>query len=397
MAKYKLSAVQVKQAPKGKYGDGNGLWLIKQSKDTGSWMLRISVHGTLRHMGLGSIHDVPLSAARAAAEKWRAIAKDGTDPIQERERQRQKHGLRRHLLADVALDAFEAQKGRLKDGGKAGRWFSPLELHVLPKLGQTPISDIDQIAIRDTLKPLWKAKPATAQKAIQRLGIVLKHGAALGYDVDLQAVAKAIALLGTIKLKTKHIPSMDWREVPVFYASLCDGKVSQLALRLMILTGLRSGSLRYLMPDFIDGDILKVPGIFMKSGVDFDVPLAPAALKVIEDAKRHARGDFLFPGRRGNVISDMTLSQYMKRAGHSARPHGFRSSLRVYLAEHGCPRDVAEMCLSHNVMSKVEASYQRSSLLEIRRRWLIQWSAFVTTGVDDLNNMNPNSEITKSV
>ena len=57
------------------------------------------------------------------------------------------------MLADVSLDAFESRKAELKGDGKAGRWFSPLELHVLPKLGRVPIADIDQRDIRDVPGP----------------------------------------------------------------------------------------------------------------------------------------------------------------------------------------------------------------------------------------------------
>ena len=77
-----------------------------------------------------------------------------------------------------------------------------MELHVLPKLGKVPIADIDQIDIRDTLAPIWHDKAETASKAMDRLGICLKHAAALGLDVDLQATMKARALLG----KQRHKP-----------------------------------------------------------------------------------------------------------------------------------------------------------------------------------------------
>ena len=80
------SAVTVRQAPAGKYGDGGGLWLFKSRKDAGSWVLRVAVHGRLRHMGLGSIADVGLKEAREAAEKWRAAVRAGHDPIKERKR-----------------------------------------------------------------------------------------------------------------------------------------------------------------------------------------------------------------------------------------------------------------------------------------------------------------------
>lgn len=101
-----------------------------------------------------------------------------------------------HVLNDIALDAFESRKAELKGDGKAGRWFSPLELHILPKLGKMPVSEIDQRDIRDALAPIWHEKSETARKAMNRLGICIKHAAALGLDVDIQATEKAKALLG---------------------------------------------------------------------------------------------------------------------------------------------------------------------------------------------------------
>ncbi len=112
-------------------------------------------------------------------------------------------------------------------------------------------------------------------------------------------------------------------------------------------------------------------------------------LAIIEEAKPHARNGLLFPGSQGKPCSDMTLSRFMQRRGMEQRPHGFRSSLRVFLAEKGCPRDIAEMILGHSVLGKVEASYMRSDLIDIRRGWLDRWSRFVTTGKDDASEFVP--------
>jgi hypothetical protein len=199
-ARDKLSNMKVQKAGPGKYSDGAGLWLHKREDGGAQWVLRVTVHGRRREMGLGSLADVSLKQAREAGEKWRAMARDGKDPIKERERERREQQRADNTLAAVAADAFEARKAQLKDDGKAGRWFSPLKLHVLPKLGKVPVEDIDQQDIKMTLAPLWHAKADTARKAMDRLNIVMRHGAALGLDVDLQAVAKAKALLG----RTRH-------------------------------------------------------------------------------------------------------------------------------------------------------------------------------------------------
>jgi len=56
--------------------------------------------------------------------------------------------------------------------------------------------------------------------------------------------------------------------------------------------------------------------------------------------------------------------------------HGFRSTLSTWAADHEYPSEVHEMALSHAVGDTVERAYQRSKLLERRRKMMEQWSAF---------------------
>ena len=378
----KLSAVTVRQAPAGKYGDGGGLWLFKSRKDAGSWVLRVAVHGRLRHMGLGSIADVGLKEAREAAEKWRAAVRAGHDPIKGRERIKREAARNLHMLKDVADDFFEGYKARLKGDGTAGRWFSPLTLHVLPKLGKVPVASLDQVDIRDALRPLRDRKPETMRKALNRLNLVVRHAAALGLDVDTQVVDKAKSLIGASQVEAGNIPATTWQDVPAFYATLNDGTVTHLALRLLILTGVRSRPLRFIRADQIAGDVWTIPAEAMKgrrgATDDFRVPLSAEALSVIEQAKRHTRGGFLFPSTKKGVVSDMTLGMFMRRTGLDARPHGFRSSLRVWLAEcTDAPHEVAETVLQHVAGSKVTRAYRRTDFIEQRRALMERWADHV--------------------
>ncbi len=375
----KLSAASVKAAPPGKHSDGGGLWLFKRPDGGAQWILRVHVHGRRREMGLGSFPDVSLKEARSSSEAARALVRVGLDPIKERERKRREDARNKHLLKDVALDCFESRKAELKGDGKAGRWFTPLELHVLPKLGRVPVSDIDQRDIRDTLAPIWHDKADTARKAMNRLSLCLRHAAALGLDVDLQATDKARALLGKQRHTARHIPALPWRDVPAFYQSLNGGTITELALRLLILTAVRSSPIRQIRLDQVDGDVWTVPAEVMKgrkdATQDFRVPLTGEALAVIEAAKPFARDGFLFPNARRGVISDMTMSQYMKRRGMEARPHGFRSSFRDWVAETtNTPYDVAEAALGHVTGGTVERAYRRTDFLDQRRVLMEQWA-----------------------
>lgn len=359
----KLTAVEVKAASPGKYSDGGGLWLVKRKVGGGQWVLRVTVHGRRREMGLGSATDISLRDARTTAAKWRNLAAQEVDPIKQRKKDRRTAQRNLHILTDIATDAFESRKAELKGDGEAGRWFSPLRLHILPRLGKVPVAEIDQTDIRDTLAPIWHSKADTARKALNRLAICLKHGAALGLDVDLQAADKAKALLGAQRHKAVNVPSVPWRDVPAFYASLSDGSLTHLALRLLILTGVRFAPLRFLRLDQIEGDVWTIPGERMKgrkdATPDFRVPLSPEALAILEQASPLAREGNLFPGVRKGVISDATMSRLMERRGMIERPHGFRSSLRDWLAEATeTPHEIAETCLGHVVGGTVERAYR---------------------------------------
>ena len=381
----RLSSQFVKTAPVGKHCDGAGLWLVKRDDGGAQWVLRVTVHGRRREMGLGGFPALGLANARKLSERWRNVASAGRDPVKEREAEERAARREDITLAILTADAFESRKAELKGDGRAGRWLSPLTLHVLPKLGRVPVTDLDQRDIRDTLAPIWHTKADTARKAMNRLSIIMKHAAALGLDVDLQATEKAKALLGKSRHVSKNIPAMAWADVPSFYASLEEPTLTHLALRLLILTGLRSAPLRTIRLDQIEGDVWTVPAEGMKGRKGateaFRVPLSHEAQHIIDLARPQARNGFLFPNTRGGVISDMTLSRHMERRGLEARPHGFRTSLRTWLAEAtDAPHEVAEAMLAHVVDGGVVRAYRRTDYLEQRAKLIDRWADHVTGG-----------------
>lgn len=382
----RLSAATARGAPSGKLEDGGGLRLVKRTPLRGQWVLRLTVHGRRREMGLGPWPEVALAQARREAERARALVREGRDPIKERDRQRQEARRGGHLLREVAWEAFEAKKAELKGDGKAGRWFSVVELHVLPKIGDVPVTDLTGRDVRDCLAPIWHDKGVTANKAINRLHVILRHAAASGLPVDLGTPQNARALLGRSRHKPQNTPALPWQEVPAFYASLSDGSLSHCALRLLILTAVRSGPLRHLRPEQIEGDVWTIPGERMKGArdrtPDFRVPLSPAVLGVIEEARPLARNGWVFPNVRDGVLSDATMSRLMERRGMVARPHGFRSSFRDWCAEAAAdvPREVAEAALSHVTGGAVERAYRRTDYLDARRALMERWAGFVATG-----------------
>lgn len=72
-------------------------------------------------------------------------------------------------------------------------------------------------------------------------------------------------------------------------------------------------------------------------------------------------------------------TKVMKSHGLTARVHGFRSSMRDWLAEcTDCPDATAEAMLAHATGSKVARAYLRTDDLERRRVFMQRWADFVT-------------------
>ena len=375
----KLTDTKIKNAPKGKHSDGGGLVLrVTASKQ---WLFRFTIHSKRSEMGLGAYPNVSLKQARNLATTYRKMVAEGTNPITQRDKAILEASQARPTLDAMTVEAFEAHKRTLVGDGKAGKWLSPLRLHILPKLGAMPIEDINQRDIQRALKPIWLKIPETSRKALARLNIVIKYAAASGLDVDMQATMKAKALLGAQGDEQKHISSIPWQEIPTFYKSLSGGSMTELALQLTILTALRSGAIRNLKYEYIEEDLLTVPAHLMKGNrgkkTEFRVPLSKEALEVIEQIKPFERDGYLFPNKNKGIMSDATMARHMQRRGMQERPHGFRSSFRMWCAEAtDTPREIAETALSHVTGSKVERAYNRSDYLERRKVLMERWANY---------------------
>ena len=363
--------------PAGKYPDGQGLWLVKRSKHAGKWFVRLTIHGQRREMGLGRWPDVSIAEARGKADAARRMVRDGKDPVFEKAKLKQE--ARPLTLKEVIDDCFQARKAELRGEGRNGKWMSPLRVHIIPKIGKYPIVEIDQHILKQTLTPIWHKKAESAEKCLNRISIALRHAAALGLAVDLQVPMKAKALLGKQRRTTTHIPSMPYADVPAFYEWLeAQDTVAAAGLRMLILTVARTSEVRLsVSPEFAD-DIWTLPGDRTKTGTGRRIPLVAEAQAIIRERISGSSSQFLFPAYRGKPISDAAMATMMKRAGYSARPHGFRASFRTWVEEQtDAPFEVKEACLGHAVDTGVVGAYQRSDRLEKRRALLARWEAFV--------------------
>jgi len=397
----KLASNILSTAKPGKYSDGAGLYLLLTGRGSkgqamGSWIFRYTYLKQRYEMGLGSVQSLSLSRARAECERWRDLMNDRRNPVNPLEEKRRMetealNGKTKPTLSEIAPAAFEAIKGRLKADGEAGRWYSPLRLYVLPALGDMKVEEIHQRDIERALKPIWRSKAPTAIKALQRLGTVMKHAAALGLDVNSSAVPNARQLLGEQGHRVKNHPALPWQDVPKFFQSLNPRITAQRALMLYILIGggTRLGPLRTARTDQFFGNVWVIDGEEMKErrghGDSFRVPVTREMQRIVSWPRNEDSGGLLFASLRSRrakpkAISDQAIENIMREREERwgwpepYRPHGLRASFRSWVSEvDPSLYAVAETALAHKVGGLVERSYARNDFLEQRRALLERW------------------------
>ena len=380
----KLTAIAIKAASPGKLQDGGGLVLVK-SVDSGKWIYRYSHLGRRREMGLGSWPIVSLAEARKARDRWAAHLAAGRDPITTRDAERQAEIDDRDredpTFAEAVTIVFEARKDGLRGGGERGRWRSPLDLHVIPQIGRKRLSELHQTDIRDALKPIWRKMPPTAEKAFERIRIVLRECRLIGYDCDPFIADAARRMLGEVRHVVKHITATPWQEIPALYARLPHSATGD-CLRLIMLTLVRMEAARGAEHSERDDDVWTVPAERIKGREgavkDFRVPLSGEAMKVWDAASSYGER-FMFQGPTGAPVSNVAVEKVLRALGEAGTPHGMRTSFRTWVQDtDACSYEVAETVLGHTIGGKVERTYARSDLLERRRIALEAWADHVT-------------------
>jgi integrase len=388
-------------------GGVSGLLLQITPNNAKSWVMRTTIGGERKLLGLGSFPEVSLKDAREHAAAVKASARSGINPIADRAAKRAALAaeMMRGRTFRQAVEEFMVIDSQGKSEKNQKQWRSTLETYAMPELGALAVDDITTSDILRVLRPLWSAKVETATRLRQRMQAIFQWSMEKGY----RSSTSNPAAWGKLKAdlpdpskikKTTHYPAIQTKDLPQWYETLRKSEsIGAMALEFLCLTASRSGEVRGATWDEIDFDnaVWIVPASRMKMGREHRIPLCNRALEILHHVPRFAGSSYVFPATKGGTLSDMTLSKFMRdmharevregrkgwmdrQTGKVAVPHGLRSSFRDWAAEKTShPHDVIEMCLAHHVAGAVERAYLRGDVIEKRRVIMAEWEKFVTT------------------
>ncbi len=369
-------------------GGVSGLYLQVTASGARSWILRATIGGRRRDMGLGGFPDVTLAVAREKAREARAKIEQGTDPILERERALSI--LRAEQAKSMTFEAaclalIDTKSDEWRNAKHRAQWSASLETYAFPIIGKLQVGDVGQPQVLNVLQPIWKDKTETANRLRGRIEQVLDWARVRGFREGENPARWRGHLDKLLPAPTKIARVVHHRALPIdampsFMSDLHHRKgISPRALEFLVLTAARSGEVRGATWSEIDMDaaVWTVPAGRMKAHKEHRVPLSPQALALLASLPRIEGNELVFPAPRGGVLSDMTLTAVMRRMELDAVPHGMRSTFRDWAAERtNYPREVAEMALAHTIGNAVEAAYRRGDLFTKRAEMMAAWAVF---------------------
>jgi integrase len=317
-----LSAVKVKTAAPGRYGDGDGLYLLVKpprkpdAPATAFWVFRYTRAGKMREIGLGrarGANSVPLSEARDKAGELHRAVRDGRDPLMDREaaeaaaKAEAAETVRRAVTFREVAEAYIAShKAGWGNAKHAAQWESTLTAYAYPHIGALPVADVATADVLGALQPIWQAKPETATRLRGRIEAVLTAATVKGLRTGENPARWRGHLAELLPARSKvapveHHAALPFAELPAFFLRLqaADGLGAR-ALELAILTASRTNEVLGATWQEIDlhAGLWTIPAARMKARREHRVPLSAPAVALLRKLATLREGDLVFAGHR---------------------------------------------------------------------------------------------------
>ena len=371
-----------------------------------SWILRVKVGDQRQPIGLGSYPQVSLAAAREQAAKLSIEAKQGVNLKAKKTAQRSAliaAAAKNKTFQECAAAYMDSHSSDYTNDKHRKQWPATLVTYAYPIIGNMLVSEIAMRDVRNVLEQetvvdkntkgkLWYVKTETAKRLLGRIKTVLDYATVNEYRSGTNP-AQWTGFLSTQlpspkKIQKKeHHPAVPYQQIGDFISKLrSNPSLSAKALELLILTAVRSGSVRnaeWTEIDF-DNSLWVISPEHTKSRKEHRVPLQPQAIKLLKSLNRLSGSNLIFPNRTNKALSDMALNQLMrgmrKRGELTGEgvPHGFRSTFRNWAAEQTAyPDEIRKAASGHTVGDSVKEAYQRTDLLDKRRNLMNEWANYI--------------------
>ncbi len=407
-----LSDLQVRQAKvTGKaYSlvDFDGLYFHISATGFKAWHFRFTWGGKRERMSFGGYPALSLKDARHLRDEARAMLAKDINPHSERKR-------KRHVIVLAGEHTFQAiydkwlahrslsleNEGRQSTPKQIGRVFAK---DVFPVLRHLTVYDVTRAHLLDIIGRVEKRGSLSVAEKLRTWFSQLFTYASVVVPNMGDNPAKDLDVVAMPLPPVENNPFLRMPELPAMLQTLrkYSGRLNtQLGLRLLLLTGVRTGELRYATPDQFDLErgLWIIPVVRLKQRKQLtkkkrqrfaDIPpyIVPLSLQA-QEVVRHLLGNlkpaqvYLIPGDwcLKKPLSENTLNGALKRMGYEDQltGHGVRATVSTALNELGYPPKWVDAQLSHADPDRISATYNHAEYVEQRRVMMQDWADRLAT------------------
>lgn len=368
--------------------DGEGLFLLVKADGGKYWRLKFRFGGQEKLLALGVYPSLSLADARIAAGKARKLLVNGIDPTAERRAIKQAAEAESLVIHNtfqrVALEWYDLKRASWADA-TARKAEEALRIDLMPAIGSRPIAHLTSPEVVKALQAVEKRSPHMADKARQYCGAIVRYAIRTGRRED----GRILDLRDVLKPLNEARPAtLEANDLPAFLKALEDYKgalQTRIAIKLLMLTFVRPSELTGATWAELDLDACewRIPAERMKMSQPHIVPLSDQAVGLLQELQTMATSSpYLFPNERAPKSQPMardTLSKALRSMGYQGRvtPHRFRTMASTLLNEMSFHSDWIERQLAHKESNKIRAAYNRAQYMTERRRMMQHWADYL--------------------
>lgn len=382
--------------------DSDGLSLYIPPSGAKSWHFRFRWGGSRNRMSLGTYPALSLKDARRLRDDARELLAKGVNPHAERGRQRHSAALiGEHTFMAVHDQWLAHRKLSLETGRQTSleQMARVFKKDVFPALRHLTIYDVTRPHLLSILAKVEKRGSFSVAEKLRTWFTQLFTYATVVVPNLRENASKDLAVVAAPVPPAQNNPFLRMTALPELLQKLRKhrGRLNtQLAIRLLLLTGVRTGELRFATPDQFDLDkgLWMIPVERLKQRKmltrsrrkrladipPYIVPLPVQAQEVVRhllDACKPAQV-YIVPGDTSlrKAFSENTLNQALKRMGYDGQltGHGIRATISTALNELGYPKKWVDAQLSHADPDRISAAYNHAEYVEQRRVMMQDWA-----------------------
>jgi integrase len=383
--------------------DTLGLLLFVSAKGNKKWHFRFTWMNRQCRIVLGAYPELPLKDARVQRDELRSQISRGIDPRTYRQqvetvfREETTHTFNAVFQCWRNFKALSLKTGRQSTLSQIDRIFAK---DVLPTLANLSIFDLTQTHLLRILRRIEQRRAFTTAEKVRTWFKQLFRYAMVEKGLPANP-ASELDIVAMPKPPVAHNPFLRMDELPAFLQTLRaypGNPDTCLGLRLLLLTGVRTGELRLATPEQFDLErglwivppegVKQLQSTARKQGKraqdlpPYIVPLSRQAIAIVEQLlatmRRRPAQRYLLAHRDDlkKRISENTLNGALKRMGYQNRltGHGIRATISTALNEIGYREEWIEAQLSHCDPNQVRAAYNHAAYVEQRRMMMQNWA-----------------------